>query len=222
MTSPTELLASETWNTELTARPKADIDWVWPGYLAHGAVTLLTSQAKTGKTTLISALIAKMARGGELAGLTGRPARVAVVSEEPLDYWQRRGEKLGFGDELCFFCRPFTSQPSLAAWEALVDRLGELGRQRGIDVVIFDPLAPLLPPGAESQTSLMLQVLTCLTRLTRQGQAVLVLHHPTKGAVKAGQLARGCGALGASVDILMEMSLVASALETDRRRRIAA
>lgn len=86
MTSPTELLASETWNTELTARPKAEIDWVWPGYLAHGAVTLLTSQAKTGKTTLISALIAKMARGGELAGLTVRPARVAVVSEESLDY----------------------------------------------------------------------------------------------------------------------------------------
>jgi hypothetical protein len=216
------LLPNETWNAELAARPKAAIDWVWPGYLAHGAVTLLTSQAKTGKTTLISVLLAKMARGGELSGRAVQPARVAVVSEESLDYWQRRGENLHFGDELCFLCRPFTSPPSMAAWEVLLERLAELGRQRRIDVVILDPLAPLLPPGAESHTSLMIQALMGLTRLTRQGQAVLVLHHPTKGAVTAGQLARGCSALGASVDIQMEMSLIGSALETDRRRRIAA
>jgi hypothetical protein len=28
--------------------------WVWDGYLAHGSVTLLTSQWKLGKTTLLS------------------------------------------------------------------------------------------------------------------------------------------------------------------------
>src|SRR5688500_19709156 len=94
---PERLLLPETWNTELVGRPRSALDWVWPGYLARGAVTLLTSQWKTGKTTLVSALIARMARGGELAGLTVRPARVAIASEETLDCWQRRGEKLHFG-----------------------------------------------------------------------------------------------------------------------------
>jgi hypothetical protein len=220
--TPAPLVLPEVWNAQLALRPRAGVDWVWPGYLAHGAVSLLTSQWKTGKTTLISVLIAKMAQGGELGGQTVSPARVAVVSEEPLDFWQRRGENLNFGQELCFFCQPFAGRPTLAAWEALVERLAELGRVRGIDVVILDALATFLPGAAESQTSAMLDVLQGLTRLTRQGQAVLVLHHPTKGAVAAGQLARGCGALCAYVDILMEMSLVASALETDRRRRIAA
>jgi hypothetical protein len=28
------------------------VDWLWDGYLARGSVTLLTSQWKTGKTTL--------------------------------------------------------------------------------------------------------------------------------------------------------------------------
>jgi hypothetical protein len=163
-----------------------------------------------------------MAKGALLADQRVSPCRVAVVSEEPLDCWQRRGEKLRFGEQLCFFCQPFAGRPTLAAWEALVDRLAELRRQRGIDVVILDPLAALLPGAAESQTSAMLDVLQGLTRLARQGQAVFVLHHPTKGAAAAGQLARGCGALCAYVDILMEMSLVTSALETDRRRRIAA
>jgi hypothetical protein len=220
--APAPLIPLETWHTELAHRPRRAIDWVWPGYLARGAVTLLTSQWKTGKTTLVSVLIARMAQGGELAGRTVSPAGVAVASEEPLDCWQRRGEKLGFGPQLCYFCQPFAAAPTLAAWDALIDRLAFLGRERGIEVVVLDPLAMFLPGGIESQTSAMLEVLRGLNRLTRQGQAVLVLHHPTKGQTAAGRLARGCGALSAYVDILMEMSLVGSALETDRRRRLAA
>jgi hypothetical protein len=220
--SSVELLPRETWHAELAGRPKSTVDWVWPGYLAHGAVTLLTSQWKDGKTTLVSLLLARMARGGELAGQIIRPARVAVATEEPLELWQRRGEKLGFGEELCYFSRPLAGRATLEAWDALVDRMAQLGRERGVDVVILDPLAALLPAGAENQTAAMLQVLSRLSRLTQLGQAVLVLHHPTKGTSTAGQLARGVGALCAFVDILMEMSLLTSALETDRRRRIAA
>ena len=48
--------------------------WLWHGYLAAGAVTLLTSRWKAGKTTLLSVLLARMGAGGELAGLS-----VAVV-----------------------------------------------------------------------------------------------------------------------------------------------
>ena len=38
--------------------------WLWHGYLARGAVTLLTSQWKTGKTTLLSVLLNKLGDGG--------------------------------------------------------------------------------------------------------------------------------------------------------------
>src|SRR5688572_6534584 len=125
-----EPLSREIWSEELADRPKAKVDWVWPGYLARGAVTLLTSQWKAGKTTLVSLLIARMARGGELAGQTIPPARVAVATEEPLELWQRRGEKLGFGEGLCFFSRPLAGRPTLEAWDALVDRMAYLGRER--------------------------------------------------------------------------------------------
>jgi hypothetical protein len=220
--APAPLVLAETWNSDLAQRPPSPIDWIWPGYLARGAVTLLTSQWKSGKTTLVSVLLSKMAEGGELAGQPVAKAGAAIASEESLDCWQRRDEKLHFGQQLCYFCQPFAGRPSLAAWDALVERLAELGRTRGIDAVILDPLAALLPGAAESQTSAMLDVLVRLSRLTRQGQAVLVLHHPAKGTPAAGQLARGCGALCAYVDILMEMSLAASPLADDRRRRIAA
>src|SRR6202007_2157095 len=45
--------------------------WLWQGYLSPGKVTLLTSQWKSGKTTLVSLLLARMQQGGQLAGLPG-------------------------------------------------------------------------------------------------------------------------------------------------------
>src|SRR4051812_30907881 len=43
--------------------------WLWHGYLAAGKLTLLTSQWKSGKTTLLAVLLARLAEGGNLAGL---------------------------------------------------------------------------------------------------------------------------------------------------------
>jgi KaiC/GvpD/RAD55 family RecA-like ATPase len=63
------------WLTILPLRP-ADlataapgiVPWLWHGYLAQGKVTALVSQSKSGKTTLVAHLLARMAQGGQLAG----------------------------------------------------------------------------------------------------------------------------------------------------------
>src|ERR1700688_1972639 len=44
------------------------LPWLWHGYLAQGKVTALVSQTKSGKTTLVAHLLARMAQGGQLAG----------------------------------------------------------------------------------------------------------------------------------------------------------
>src|SRR5947208_2000620 len=81
--------------------------WVWDGYLAAGAVTLLTSRWKAGKTTLLSVLLAKLAAGGTLAGRAVAAGRAVVVSEEAPALWVDRGRRLGFGPHLSLVCRPF-------------------------------------------------------------------------------------------------------------------
>src|SRR6516225_3379061 len=53
--------------------------WLWHGYLGPGKITLLTSQWKSGKTTLISVLLARLSRGGELAGLPLAAGRAAMI-----------------------------------------------------------------------------------------------------------------------------------------------
>src|SRR5262249_13030982 len=156
-----------------------------------GKITLLTSQWKSGKTTLLSILLARMAQGGQLAGLPVAAGRAAVLSEEGQDDWAKRCRKLGIGDHVSFFCRPFRARPTLDQWHGLIDAMLALQRQEGLDLLVIDPLAVFLPGNNENTARAMLDCLIPLRDLTRRGVAVLVLHHPTKGVPLAGQAARG-------------------------------
>src|SRR6266571_7224102 len=60
---------------QLKAATEPEINWLWHGYLAAGDVTVLTSQLKTGKTTLISVLISKLKKGACLPGCRCGPPR---------------------------------------------------------------------------------------------------------------------------------------------------
>src|SRR5262249_61875310 len=57
-------------------------DWLWAGYLLPKHTTLLTSFWKSGKTTLVSVLLSKLAAGGTFARQAGEPGRAVGGSEE--------------------------------------------------------------------------------------------------------------------------------------------
>jgi len=195
-------LPLEVWGDDLPRIAAAPTSWLWDGYLAHGNVTLLTSQWKSGgKTTLLSVLLARREAGGQLAGLTVAAGRTVVVSEESPTLWNERRAK-----------------PARAEWLALIDRLAELGNVRGVDLAVIDPLAAFLPGRDECNAATMLESLLPLQRLTARGMAVLLLHHPSKGSPLHGQAARGSGALDGVVDICLEMYHLRRASDADRRR----
>ena len=74
----------------LRAEANPEVRWLCAGYLALGSVTLLTSRWKTGKTTLISVLLARLKTGGDLAGLPVAAGRAVVLSEESSEQWLLR------------------------------------------------------------------------------------------------------------------------------------
>jgi hypothetical protein len=84
------------------------VAWLWQGYIARGGVTLLTSQWKAGKTTLLSLLLARLKQGGALGGQAVHTCKALVLSEEEPALWCQRGSTLDL--------------------EAFVDSLGEWGR----------------------------------------------------------------------------------------------
>jgi hypothetical protein len=201
----------------------AEPSWVWDGYLAAGCVTLLVSQWKSGKTTLLALLLSRMKAGGELAGRAVAPGRAAVVSEEDERLWAMRHRKLDFGDAVCLFCQPFPGRrPGAKDWHDLTDALLSVHDRHGLSLAVIDPLAMFFPGGSENNAVGMMDAAAPLRRLTARGLAVLVLHHPRKGEVAPGQAARGSGALAGWADVLLEMRWGGRDVLTDRRRRLEA
>ncbi len=196
--------------------------WLWHGYLGPGKVTLLTSQWKSGKTTLVSLLLARMQQGGQLAGLPVTPGKAFVISEESETDWRSRFAHLGIRDNVDLLCRPFTAQPSMEQWLALIDTAAALQNRQGSELVVIDSLAYFLPAHSENSAGALLECLTPLQRLTSAGMSVLLPHHPRKGKTVAGQAARGSGALPSFVDVIIEMGYYAHPDDLDRRRRLVA
>jgi hypothetical protein len=208
------------WSGDFDAAPALPA-WLWHGYLAPGAVTLLTSQWKSGKTTLVALLLARRKSGGLLAGRAVTAGATAVVSEEGVGIWSQRCRKLDFGPGVALFCRPFRARPTLEQWQTLLDDLAGLRAQRGVDLVVIDPLAAFLP-SEENLAASLLEGLLPLQQLTGLGMGVLLLHHPRKGEWRPGHMARGSGALGGYVDVLVEMDWITRGDLADRRRRLQA
>jgi hypothetical protein len=192
---------------------------LWHGFVAPGNLTLLTSQWKAGKTTLLSLLLSRRKEGGTLAGLAVKPGKSVVVSEESMSLWADRARLYNFGGKVCFIPQPFLTIPRPEQWQALLDRILALRGQHGIDLAVIDPLAPFLR--GENQARSVLETLLPLGALTRAGMAVLMLHHPGKGSPPIGQAARGSGALLGHVDVSIEMRHPGGDPLTRRRRFLA-
>jgi hypothetical protein len=207
---------------ELNPASEVQWDWLWEGYLLPGAVTLLTSMWKSGKSTLLSVLLARLKSGGVLAGLPVRAGRAVVVSEEPRKVWWDRGLKLDLAGHVHWFCRPFKGKPTAQQWLDLLDQIGRMHDCRPVDLLAIDSLANLAPLRTENDAAEMLKAVAPLQTLTTRGVSVLLSHHPKKGPILPGQAARGSGALSGYADVLVEMHAVSRRNPKDRRRRLQA
>jgi hypothetical protein len=206
---------------ELASTGEPRLSWLWDGLLAPGKVTALISPPKTGKTTLLSHLLARLGQGGLLAGRAVLPGRALVVSEEAASDWDARCRLLALGQNVQFLCRPFRgARPSDVRWFDLVAGLEALHRREALDLVVLDALATLLPGHAETSGPKLLDCLMPLQALANRGPALWLMHHPAKGKCADGQAARGSGALAGLADIVMEMNCYRRARSRDRRRRI--
>src|SRR5437016_10666490 len=107
--TPSSVSVPALWLDDLEQASVSHLDWLWEGYLAAGNLTLLTSQWKAGKTTLLSLLLDRMKHGGQLAGLGVRPGKAVVLSEESSTHWLQRSERYDLDGHVRWCCRPFAA-----------------------------------------------------------------------------------------------------------------
>ncbi len=201
--------------------PTTPPDWIWPGYIARGHITLLTGLWKAGKSTLIGHLIHDLQAGG---GLVPAPVngKTLIVTEEGSSLWMRRRDDLNLGASVHLLVRPFKSRSSPAEWSALIDTLAARVGSDHYSTVIFDTLASCWPVVEENDAANVMAAITPLHALTEAGAAVLLIHHPRKGDAAEGQASRGSGALPGAVDTILEFRRYSPEDHHDRRRVLRA
>ena len=192
------------------------IDWVWEGILARRRITLLSAQAKAGKTTLLSLLLREMGQGGHLLGCKVSRGNVVVVTEESNDDWIIRRDALGIGGYAEFISVPFLTKPSMGDWLELLQEGAADIMAREPDLIVFDTLSHLWPVILENDNGQMQQALMPLRQISQPGPAVALWHH--MGA--AGERMRGATELEGFVDQVVEFVSPAPKDRTVRERKL--
>ena len=178
------------------------VDWLWSGYLAKGAVTLLAGREKAGKSTLLFSLMRALISGEPMLGLSTRRCKVIYVSEETASVLVPKLQRFGLAqadEELSIMTRAYP-KPS---FEQLCKAVQTQAQSTGAEVVIIDTLSYWLglEGDAENSAGAVIKSLEPLLGLAAAGLAVLVTHH----VAKASGEVRGSTALGALADVIVTL-----------------
>jgi hypothetical protein len=209
------------WGTPGPAAPVCHLpSWLWQGYLARGAITLLIGPWRTGLTTLASLVLARLKTGGRLAGLPVAVGRAVVLSGEVADVWHHRTQRLDLGDQVGWLCQPFPGRPVKPEWLALLDGIAAVHAERGLALVVIDFLEEFLPIGGTNAAVALREMLASLRPLARRGLSVLILHHPHPYRFLPGPAGRDSAGWSDYVDVRVEMRSLPHAAFGDRHRRL--
>jgi hypothetical protein len=195
---------------------------LWEKYIHAQAITLLSANAKAGKTTLIAHLLRAFEHGGDFCDQIVEPGRVLIVSEESARQWIDRGTPLHFGDHLEFVCRPFKSRADWVTWLAFIAHLARLVQEKSFSLVVLDTLGSLWPVTKEADASEVQSALLPLHNITAVGAGILLTHHLRKSGGDEGIASRGSSALPGFVDCILELTRIDPSDQRSHKRTLTA
>lgn len=204
------------WDNEIASMPESAASWLLPGFIARHNMTLFTSMWKAGKTTLLSRLLTCRTSGQPLLGRKVMPGKSVVISEEPATMWAERCRRFPFGGQVCLYSQPFPGLPSNEEWRGLIEQVGKLHADHGVDLLVIDSVTHFLR--AETHAQGILEFMMPVRELTSRGMAAVFVHHPRRHGASLGNAGRGHGALHTEADISIEMRHAGNDLDSRARR----
>lgn len=153
-------------------------DWIWRGYLAPRALTLLAGHAFAGKSMLVGGLLRALADGGPFLGRETTRTTALLVTEEDDSVLRQRAELLGLLEVGGAYISRSTGV-GRHSWPDLVSAATDQAILDGHSLVVFDTFAGLAQLGGEQENDAgaVSERLRPLQTAASMGLAVLVLHH---------------------------------------------
>jgi len=203
------------------------VEWLWPGRVPLGKLSILEGDPGLGKSTVALDITARVSRGEPLpgGGIFG-PANVVLLSAEDglADTIRPRLDAAAADVERIFALRAVLGADGSESLPTIDGNLVEIERavrQTGARLVVLDPLMAYL--GGDVNSYRDQDVRRALAPLSKMaddtGAAVLVVRHLTKGG-GASSIYRGGGSIGI-VGAARSALLVAKDPENEERRIVA-
>lgn len=199
---------------EFSDLPDLHVDWIWRGYLAKRNLTLLSSEPKTGKSTLLFDFLKQMNAGEPFLELSTTPVQTALLTEESLPLLKMRRDSLHLET---LPLSVITLQPGLT-WPLVIAKLKQKALQ-GAGLLVVDTLSRFWDVMDENDAAQVVRALGPLVALTRvHDVAILLLHHVRKQGGPVGRAVRGSNALTGACDIHIDLTRTNPNDKSPRRR----
>ncbi len=200
-----------TWKEERVLAGLQGEDWLIKDRLEFGGVTMLAAAPKGGKSTLVMALYAAIAKGTDFFGLQVQRVPILNIDAEnrPRFRVERFDRASGYddGDADSYYLRPRSIPDPLTEGyleRAIAAAVKKTGHAKGL--VIIDTLRSAFVGGKhfnERDANSMARLLGGLRKCAeRSGWAFLILHHTAKKTATF----YGSVAIAGSVDYLWTLS----------------
>lgn len=201
-----ELLPLPELDTGATLLNPADIpitpvEWVWPGYVPRGALTIIDGDPGDGKSVLTLDLAARWSTGALMPDGSPNPGPMHVVlvsaEDDPMVIAMRLRAAGAELSRLHMLVSVRTALGDVRPFDLAVDLplLEDVLRQTKAGVVVMDPLMAFMSEAIDTyKDHHVRRVLHPYIELVREyGSALLCVRHLTKGGTKA--LYRGGGSI---------------------------
>lgn len=189
---------------EIMAERPQDLEWLVEGMVARGAYSEVVGLMKTGKSTLVCALLRALLHGEGFLGRKTMPAPVLYLTEQSGPSLAATLERGRIAEEDQLFV---ITAPDLfgCKWDEGVSTLIELAEERGVQLIVVDTLSHLAGIEDENRASDAQKALAPFGLARKKEIAVLFVRHERKGGGNIAQAGRGSGAFSGEMDIMMRL-----------------
>jgi AAA domain len=174
--------------SELRALP-AEPDWLWQGFLAPGALTMLAGHPFAGKSMLVSGLLRTLESGEPFLGRKTKATSALLVTEEDQASLRERAGRFG----LFAIRSEYLDRSSSVGldWSALIAGATERALAKEHRLLVIDTFPGLAGLGDEQENDAgaITSRLRPLQVAAGAGLAVLFLHHMNNGNQPRGSKA---------------------------------
>lgn len=197
--------SAEPWTDGPSVRPissydSTPIEWVWPGWLPRGTVTLFDGNPGEAKSTAVMDLIARITTGGSWPDgrSVGEPSDVLIITREddPSRVLRPRLEVARADlSRVLFLEEEFVLPRDAGRLERIVSD------RSGLALVFIDPLFSHIEGRIKtiSDNDIRTAVMTPLSNIAQRARlAMLAMRHYSKDTTRSALL-RGAGSLGGLV-----------------------